>query len=400
MKIVVHDYSGHAFPIQLSRALAARGHTVRHIYSASFQTPKGALAPRPDDAPGFAFRPLDLGRPFAKYDLVRRAFQERAYGRLLAKAIVAESPDVVICGNAPLDPQAIALAACRKHRLPFVYWQQDIYGIAIDRILRRKLPVVGALIAAHYLRLERRLQRESDRVVTISDDFRPILEGWGVAPARIEVVENWAPLDDLPLRPRDNAWAREHGLADKRVFLYSGTLGLKHNPGLLLALAKRFADRPDVRLVVVSEGLGADWLRERQAEAPNLVLLPYQPFERLADVVASADVLVAILEPDAGVFSVPSKVLTYLCAGKPILAAIPLANLASRIVTRTGAGRVAEPNDDAGFLAAADSLASDAGLRARMGAAARVYAESHFAIGPIADRFEAMAKALAGGDRH
>ena len=96
MKIVVHDYSGHAFPIQLSRALAARGHTVRHIYSASFQTPKGALAPRPDDAPGFAFRPLDLGRPFAKYDLVRRAFQERAYGRLLAKAIVAESPDVEI----------------------------------------------------------------------------------------------------------------------------------------------------------------------------------------------------------------------------------------------------------------------------------------------------------------
>ena len=38
---------------------------------------------------------------------------------------------------------------------------------------------------------------------------------------------------------------------------------------------------------------------------------------------ASADVLVALLETDAGAFSVPSKVLTSLSAGRPILAAIP-----------------------------------------------------------------------------
>ena len=29
MRIVVHDYAGHAFPISLSRALAARGHDVK-----------------------------------------------------------------------------------------------------------------------------------------------------------------------------------------------------------------------------------------------------------------------------------------------------------------------------------------------------------------------------------
>jgi glycosyltransferase involved in cell wall biosynthesis len=179
------------------------------------------------------------------------------------------------------------------------------------------------------------------------------------------------------------------------VFLYSGTLGLKHNPGLLLALAQRFTDRPDIAVVVISEGLGADWLKERAAAAPNLVILPFQPFDRLADVVASADVLVAILEPDAGVFSVPSKVLTYLCAGKPILAAIPLANLASRIITRTDAGYVVAPDDERGFLAAAERLAADEGERSRQGAAARAYAERTFDIAAITDRFEALAKSLA-----
>ena len=53
------------------------------------------------------------------------------------------------------------------------------------------------------------------------------------------------------------------------------------------------------------------------------MLLPYQPFGRLSEVLASADVLVALLESDAGAYSVPSKVLTYLAAGRPILGAIP-----------------------------------------------------------------------------
>ena len=60
---------------------------------------------------------------------------------------------------------------------------------------------------------------------------------------------------------------------------------------------------------MVSEGRGADWLRAAIAEdaEPALVLLPFQPYEVLSEVLASADVLLAILEPEAGAFSVPSK---------------------------------------------------------------------------------------------
>ena len=56
----------------------------------------------------------------------------------------------------------------------------------------------------------------------------------------------------------------------------------------------------------------------------SLRCLGFQPFEVLPDVLGSADVLVAILEPDAGVFSVPSKVLSYFCAGRPVLLAVPV----------------------------------------------------------------------------
>ena len=116
---------------------------------------------------------------------------------------------------------------------------------------------------------------------------------------------------------------------------------------------------------------------------PALVLLPYQPYEVLPEVMASADVLVAILEPDAGVFSVPSKVLSYHCAGRPILAAIPAVNLAARIIERNGSGLVVEPSDENGFVARAWELVRQPAARREMGARALCYAEATFDIATI-----------------
>src|SRR5208282_2369065 len=137
--------------------------------------------------------------------------------------------------------------------------------VAIDQLLRRRLPVAGALVGGHYRRLERRLWRASDAIVAITEDFRPLLEQAGIDGGRVTVIENWAALDELPPRPRDNRWAAAHGLVDKRVVLYAGTMGLKHNPELLCHLARRFRGAPDVRIVVVSEGLGADHIARVKA---------------------------------------------------------------------------------------------------------------------------------------
>jgi colanic acid biosynthesis glycosyl transferase WcaI len=390
MRILVHDYPGQSFQPHLSRQLARRGHEVLHVFFSDFQAPRGALTKRPDDPPTFNIRGISLGRPFEKYNFFKRLFQEIAYGRRLARAIGEFKPDVALAGNGPLDIQAITTNYCQRHRIPLVYWHQDIYSVAIDKILRRKFSVFGALVGARYIALEKWLLRNSDHVVTITEDFLPVLTDWGTKRERITVIENWPAREEFAARPRDNAWAREHGLADKLVFLYSGTLGLKHNPDLLLQLALRYRDRPEVRVVVNSEGLGSDWLREHGADFPNLLLLPFQPFERLADVIATGDVLIAVLEPDAGIFSVPSKVLTYLSAGRPLLGSIPAENLAARTIERAGAGLIAPPDDTQAFLAAAARLADDAALRQRLGNNALDYAAKTFDIDAITARFASL----------
>ena len=395
MRILSNDFGGYPYPVQLARELARRGHDVLHTSCASLTTtPQGTLARQPDDPETLRLSGLALSRPLEKYRFARRLVQEREYGRLVSRAARAFRPDVVLSANTPLDAQGMLLRETRRLGAGFVFWLQDIIGVAAERILRDKVPVVGGAVGRHYVRMEARQLRASDHVVMITDDFRPILHRWDVRGDRMTTVENWAPVEDLPLSTKDNAWARETGLDRDFVFLYAGTLALKHNPDLLLNLALetrgQTVDGRPVRVLVLSQGPGADYLREQatERELTNLDVRGFKPFAEMPDAMAAADVLTAVLEPDAGVFSVPSKVLAYLCGARPVLLAVPPENLAARIVAREGAGLVVPPDDMAGFLASARALMADADRRAAMGRAARAYAEQAFAIGAIADRME------------
>jgi glycosyltransferase involved in cell wall biosynthesis len=248
------------------------------------------------------------------------------------------------------------------------------------------------MVGNRFVAFERSLLLASDAVVVISDGFLPTLEHLGIPTDKIYVVENWAPIDELPLRPRENEWAREQNLVGKRVILYSGTLGLKHDPEAIAQLARHLSKHDDVEVVVVSEGRGADWLRRRRDEEGllNLRLVPFQPYAELPNVLASGDVLLALLEADAGAFSVPSKVLSYLCAGRALLAAVPSDNLAAEVVRRSGGGVLVEPGGEAGLVRHATRLLAHAGLREELGRRARRYAEENFDVARIGDRFEAI----------
>jgi colanic acid biosynthesis glycosyl transferase WcaI len=384
MRIVVHDFGGYPFSAQLARALAERGSVVLYLRSQGFRPPKDGPEGT-DDLLGLTSDTVDIGRRASSSIGPIRLADERKYGMELAQRIKQFEPNVVLSGNCPLDAQAAALASAHGVGAGFVFWLQDIYSQAVGRILGRRFSLAGRLIGARFARLERRLLLASDAIVSISPDFLPFLEGWGVRPERTTVIENWSPLDGVVPRPKKNSWSIQYGLAEDAVFLYSGTMGRKHHPGLLLALARAL---PNARVVVISQGHGTQWLRSQAKEVANLRLLPYQPYGRLSEVLASADVLIALLQEDAGAFSVPSKVLTYLAAARPILAAMPRANLAARMITDVGAGVVVAPTDTDAFIKAAQLFLVNPEARSRAAAAGRAYAENAFDIGPIADRFE------------
>lgn len=397
MRVAVHDFAGTAFVVELSRELAARGHQVLHLYAADFTVGRGPLDARHGDPDGLRIEPVRLGRTFDKYRAARRLVDEVQYGRAVARRLDAFGPEVVLSSTTPLFVQAAFFGRARRRGARIVYWQQDIYSEGMRRLLADGVPVVGAGMGRAFQRLERRQVRQSDTTLVITDDFLPVLGDWGVDLSRVRVRENWAPLGDMPVRPKDTEWSRAHGLHDRPVVTYAGTLGLKHDPSALLHLARHLDRRPDgARLVVVSEGPFATQLavQGRHEGLDSLLVLPFQPFAHVPDVLGAADVLVVLLEHDAGAFSVPSKLLAYHCAERPLVVSVPSTNLAARIVAKADSGRVVEPGDVAGLATAVDELLDDPACRAATGRNARAYAEDTFAVGPIADEFEGILAAV------
>jgi glycosyltransferase involved in cell wall biosynthesis len=209
----------------------------------------------------------------------------------------------------------------------------------------------------------------------------------------VRVIPNWAPLDELVPGERDNAWSRRQNLPAEPIrIMYAGTLGRKHNPLLLLELLNAVrAHGADAMLIVVSEGVGADDLKAAAGERPDVRFLGYQRAEEMSDVLASADVMVALLEPDAAAFSVPSKVLSYLSAGRPTIALVPDGNPCADDVRAAG-GCVSTP-DASGARAAADWLTGTASDRAELstlGQKARTLATQRFDMDRIGSEFEAV----------
>ena len=342
------------------------------------------------DPAGFNTTPIRLKEQINKQNLFKRREQEQEHGRSVSKVIEEFNPEIILSANSPLESQKILQATARRKRIPMVYWLQDILGVGMHMLLKDKAPVIGDLVGRYYRKLEESLLKESAAIVAISEDFTSVLLPMGIAPAKIHVIENWAPLDEVPMRPKENTWTKKLRLEQTFNFVYSGTLGMKHNPGLLSALASAFLDKPDVRVIVISEGPGRQWLEEQKNEKKldNLLLMDFQPFADVPNVLGGGDVVIAILDPSAGIFSVPSKVMTYMCSGRAMLLAVPLENLASRIVGKNETGLTCAPTDEAGFVKSGRTLYNDAAVRQRMGDNARAYAERAFDIDAISDRFE------------
>ncbi|MET3962354.1 colanic acid biosynthesis glycosyl transferase WcaI [Marmoricola sp. OAE513] len=388
MRLLIHDFSGHPFQVELSRELARRGHQVTHSYCPAWVSGKGRLEAEPGDT--LVIEPVGPSEPIAKDAFVKRVVTESLLGWQLLRQVRRTKADVAMLSNAQIPTLVVFALGMMLLRKPWVLWHQDVYAVAIKAFAGEKLGRGFRLVAALFTIAERWVSRRAAAVVVIADSFVDVHREWGTA-HKTTVIPNWAPLDEIFPVDRHNAWSAEQQLDDTRTLLYSGTLGLKHNPALLVGVAAAVRDAgTPVHLVVVNEGPAEAVLRDEAARLDvPLTLLPFQPYERLSEVLGSGDILVVLLEQDAGAFSVPSKTLSYLCAGRPVLGFMPAENLASQLVNDVE-GCVLPPNEGslpAAAAWAASVLADDEEL-ARLGKQSRALAEREFALEGCGNRFE------------
>ncbi|MDZ7724267.1 MAG: glycosyltransferase family 4 protein [candidate division KSB1 bacterium] len=393
MKIIIHDYCGHPFPFDLSRELAKRGHRVWHVYTSASGGPKAGLV---SDNENLTVVNIEHD-PVQKMNFVKRWFQEHEYGVKISAEITKLKPDVVLSSNTPLEAQRLLLKTCNKLKIPMIHWLQDIISVAARRLLKKRMGFLGRAIGWHFDKLERNILQTCSHIISIAPEFRRQLDAWNISEDKVTVIPNWAPIRDIPVMPKKNDWSKDLKIDNKFVVLYSGTLGMKHNPDVIVDAAVSLKSSKDICFVVVSEGQGMDYLKQEKGnkELSNLLLLPLQPFDKFPQVLAAADLLLVLLEEDAGIFSVPSKVWSGYCAQRPSLLVVPPENLSAKITRRIKAGKVIALEEKQQLPDIILDLKNVPDARSVWGENARRYAEKHFQIATIADKFENILKSEA-----
>jgi len=373
MRIVVLDYSGHIPQADLARNLAKLGHSVRHMYCSDYVSGRGAVDRESSDPKDLEFLNISIKKNFNRYNPIERLKHELAIANAFWSKIQEFNPDHTIFSNVPLFAMSQVAKKMKSNNRPYLFWWQDVYSIAIGEAFRKFGPLVWPL-RQYLIRLEKNILRDAKSVVAISSNFEPIFRSWKQDLKKFSIYPNWTPVNLFPKKQPSPA------NINRKLAVYAGTLGLKHRPELLLQLA----DDPEFKkiggvVVVVSEGYGRELLEKSSNIRTNIVLKNFLTIPELAQLFADASVLLAVLEPEASKFSVPSKIMSYLSAGKPIVASIDPMNASAKILVENSAGIVVPPDAPiADFGQAVIEIISNQNLQISMGKSSAQYASENF----------------------
>jgi colanic acid biosynthesis glycosyl transferase WcaI len=225
--------------------------------------------------------------------------------------------------------------------------------------------------------LERWALRRADRVAIVSDAFRGTLHDYGIPDERIALVPNWVHIERTDLN-RGSARRVLGWPAAPFTVVHTGNIGLKQDLGNVVAAARLCMADTGVRFVIVGDGSQRAAIQAQAAGLTNLVFVDPLDAADYPKALAAADVLLVNERPSVGDMSLPSKLTSYLVAGRPVLAAVAEDGATARELSRTdGAGQVVPPGDPAELAKAVLRLRDDRAECARMGTVGRRYAAAN-----------------------
>jgi colanic acid biosynthesis glycosyl transferase WcaI len=234
---------------------------------------------------------------------------------------------------------------------------------------------------------ERWLLRKFDRVSAISGQMVGRLKLKGVDPSRCMHFPNWVDTKVIYPLPRPSSFRHELGIPENVVVaLYSGSMGKKQGLDLLVDAARQLSHVTDLRFVFCGDGSYRQVFVEKARGLTNVDILPFQPPERLNELLNLANIHLLPQRAGAAGLVMPSKLTGMLASGRPVLAT---ATEGTELATALrGRGIAVSPGDLDAFASALFELASDSDLRLRLGNEARRYALSHLNRDEILHRFE------------
>ncbi len=258
------------------------------------------------------------------------------------------------------DPPLLILAGqlikrVKKNR--HINWCHDLYPDIF--------PSLGVWVPGFVMymikREVRQAMRGADKVIVIGRCMAKTLTLDGLTPKQITVIPNWPDFELVNGHTngkanghRTNGHAAIEGVfykpheqqikdGPKFRILYAGNIGRAHPVDSILGAAEILNEEfPEIEFVFVGDGPRFDDIaRERsRRRLDNIRLMPYQPQNKLREMMESGDVhLISVQESAAGML-VPCKLYSALAVGRPCIFVGPAQSETAKVIGDFNAGVV------------------------------------------------------------
>jgi colanic acid biosynthesis glycosyl transferase WcaI len=312
----------------------------------------------------------------------QRVREEVTYALSAAVAMPTfRTPDAIVSVSPSFAALAPMLVNARLRGVPLVLWLQDILPDAA--VATGLLRNAAALRTARAL--ERAAYRAAQRIVVVSETFEENLLRKGVPSEKLVRIHNPA--------TRGFATRRSEWAPTSPRLLYMGNMGYSQGLAEFVRAFEQTGGRGELRLVITGSGEVAEAVRA-EIRSDRVEMLGLVDDERLEAELDRAALGLVTQRGDIDEFNIPSKLMTLMARGVPILANVAPTSEAARIVKRSGGGWVADSAKPAEAAELACTIARDPEELRRRGAAASEFARQHFSADVFADRFEAVLQAL------
>ena len=294
------------------------------------------------------------------------------------------NPDVVFAMSPPLSLGVAGWLAAKRRRCPFVFNIQDVFpDVAIE---------TGTISNPKVIEVAKKLEKfvydRADVVTVLSEEMQRNVER--KTDSATEIIPNFVDISTFEPMEKENSYRREYGLEGKRVVMYCGNVGFSQSIELLADAARQMTDIPDLVFVVNGGGSAIGEVRRRAEGLDNFRVIPYQPVERVPEVLSAADVHVIPLREGLAWSSVPSKLYKILAVERPVVASVDEGTEVGRVVVEAGAGHSVPPDVVNPLVDSLRSILSSESEMEAMGSSGRAWVEQWTTPRRAAEAYESV----------
>ncbi len=399
--LAIHRYYWPDAPPYASmlRAIVARwaadGHTVS-VLSSQPSYKRDADIPRQpaeQELDGVAVRRLDLPAEHGRL-LTRLANVVRFSWAIFRHARNHGPYDVIMASTVPpVVVGAAARLAARFTGARFVYHCMDIHP-EIGRISGEfRNPLIFSLLR----RIDAGNCRAAARVVVLSKDMEVAIgKRSGVYDANIEVINNFNLPSFSGEQPAGLPAALEKGEGQFRL-LFAGNIGRFQGLEAVVDAMFELGSRLNIELVFLGEGRAVSDLKARSGKflGGRIRFFPHQSVDVARQVIRTADLCLVTLAQGIYQYAFPSKTMTYLGEGRPLLVCVESCSELAAFVRAENVGIAVDPGSPQALAAAIAELVDDPLRYREMEEQAARAGKQYFDQSTVLDRWSGFMRELA-----